>query len=188
MLSRTVQSLCVALVLFSINVVATAAPLSLSKTPLYLGGGVEPNIMFILDDSGSMVFEVTPDDLAFPGSSYAAMVFPSPDGIYGTGTPYPSYSKTLLQVATVDSNNAYNATTRSPQFNSTYYDPSVTYRPWVKEDGSLYPNADPDCALHNPENTGSCPAPSWWSAGDVNNVARNLTTNNGRYNNNLLLA
>jgi type IV pilus assembly protein PilY1 len=178
MLSRTLQSLCVALALFSINAVATAAPLSLSKTPLYLGGGVEPNIMFILDDSGSMVFEVTPDDLAFPGSSYAALLFPSPDSVYGSGTPYPSYSKTLLEVATVDDNDAYNATTRSPQFNSTYYDPSVTYRPWVKEDGTLYPDANPSCAWHNPENTGSCPS------GDVNSVARDLTTSNDNYNNN----
>ncbi|WP_438971916.1 pilus assembly protein, partial [Methylophaga sp.] len=178
MISRTALKFYVALALFSIHTFANTAPLSLSKTPLYLGGGVEPNIMFILDDSGSMVFEVTPDDLAFPGSSYSAMLFPSPDSVYGSGTPYPSYSKSLLQVVTVDDNNAYNATSRSPQFNSTYYDPSVTYRPWVKEDKSLYPDADPDCAWHNPENTGSCPY------GDVNSVARDLTTSNDRYNSN----
>ena len=41
---------------------AGAASLTISQVPLYLGGTVEPNIMFILDDSGSMAWSYMPDD------------------------------------------------------------------------------------------------------------------------------
>ncbi len=40
---------------------AYAAPLDIAQVPLYLGGTVEPNIMFILDDSGSMGWDYMPD-------------------------------------------------------------------------------------------------------------------------------
>lgn len=42
---------------------AYAAPLDIAQVPLYLGGTVEPNIMFILDDSGSMNWEYMPDSI-----------------------------------------------------------------------------------------------------------------------------
>ena len=35
----------------------------LSNTPLFLGGNISPNVMFTLDDSGSMHFEIMPEDL-----------------------------------------------------------------------------------------------------------------------------
>ncbi|MCP5124283.1 MAG: pilus assembly protein PilY [Gammaproteobacteria bacterium] len=148
---------------------------TVSQLPLFMAlDSVDPNIMFIIDDSGSMFFEVTPETLAFPGLSYAGFVFPRADNVYGPS----DYLDNFIQTATVDSNVAYTATTRSPQFNKSYYNPSKTYKPWIKYDGSSYPNASPTCAYHNPENTGSCPS------GSVNSVARNLTVNNARYNNN----
>ncbi|MBT0964000.1 pilus assembly protein [Denitromonas iodatirespirans] len=42
---------------------ANAAPLAISQIPLYLGGTVEPNIVFILDDSGSMYWSFMPDEI-----------------------------------------------------------------------------------------------------------------------------
>lgn len=35
----------------------------LSNTPLFLGGNISPNVMFTLDDSGSMQFEIMPENL-----------------------------------------------------------------------------------------------------------------------------
>ena len=152
-----------------------AANLDLSNTPLYLGGNVAPNIMFILDDSGSMMLEVTPDDLALNDTStYGGFVFPRADNVYGSD----DYADNFIQTTDPRTDQPYAAMTRSSQFNASYYNPAVTYTPWVRFDGSAYPNANPSCAYHNPERTGSCPND------DVNSRARDLTVTNDRYNNN----
>ncbi|WLD58860.1 PilC/PilY family type IV pilus protein [Salinispirillum sp. LH 10-3-1] len=121
----------------------SAAPINIANTPLFLTSNVDPNIMFIIDDSGSMRFELMPDDIIY---STARFIFPRADNVYGTG----AYNN---RVPTVDANDPYNAFSRSSQTNTVYYDPSITYTPWVKHDGSLYPNAAASCALHNPKNT-----------------------------------
>ncbi|EMR14306.1 type IV fimbrial biogenesis protein PilY1 [Methylophaga lonarensis MPL] len=158
-----------------------SSELDLAQVPLYLTSGVDPNIMFIIDDSGSMFFEVTPDSVAFPesASSYAAYVYPRANNVYGPS----DYSHTLLRVAEVTDTDPYAAMTRTHTINTNYYDPSKTYTPWIRADGSLYPNATPACAWHNPENTGTCPSGSG-TDGAVNNLARDLTRNNGRWNSN----
>lgn len=147
---------------------AASGAADIAPSPLFLSSPVEPNVMFTLDDSGSMQFEIMPDDYVFMGSSngLVSFVFPRANGVYG-GSDYGN------QVATVDTNVAYTALTRSPQVNTIYYTPSITYTPWVKADGTLYPPADPSCALHNPERPGSGAA-----------YCRNLTTTNARYNSN----
>lgn len=137
--------------------------LTIPDTPLQANVTTDPNIMMILDDSGSMQFEIMPDDYT-PGSTY--YVFPRADGIYGGGD-YNNY------VSTVDSNNAFNALTRSPQVNTIYYNPSITYTPWANQDGSLFPPASITCALHNPMRSGTGSA-----------YCRDLTSNNSRYNSN----
>ncbi|MCZ4306610.1 PilC/PilY family type IV pilus protein [Zoogloeaceae bacterium G21618-S1] len=42
---------------------ALSASLAISQVPLYLGGTVEPNILFVLDDSGSMDWSFMPDGI-----------------------------------------------------------------------------------------------------------------------------
>lgn len=146
---------------------AASGAADIAPSPLFLSSPVEPNVVFTLDDSGSMHFEIMPDDYVFSsGSNRTPYVFPRANGVYG-GSDYAN------QVATVDSNVAYTALTRSPQVNTIYYNPSITYMPWVKADGTLYPPADPSCALHNPERPGSGAA-----------YCRDLTTTNTRYNSN----
>lgn len=61
-LHAALRSLFVAATLFS-AIQAQATNLSLSPVPLYIGGTVEPNIMFTLDDSGSMYWSWMPDDI-----------------------------------------------------------------------------------------------------------------------------
>lgn len=142
-------------------------PLDISQVPLFLGGQVDPNIMFILDDSGSMHFEIMPDDYTMGETRY---VFPRADAVYGS-SDYSNY------VATVDNNNAFAALTRSPHVNTVYYDPGITYLPWIKWDKTEYPNANPACALHNPERSGTTAA-----------YCRNLTEANSNYNSNRWLS
>jgi len=129
--------------------------IAIAKSPLFLTSSVDPNILFILDDSGSMHWEIMPDE-HIVGTAY---LYERIDYLYGP-RGYVNRAPTFEE-------NAYNAFTRSKVGNALYYDPSITYRPWPKSDGSLMPNADPKNALHNPmrEDLGG----------------RDLTTNNSRY-------
>lgn len=138
-----------------------------AQSPLFLTQKTEPNVMFLLDDSGSMQFELMPDSTSY-NLGTIAYVYPRANGIYSS-FDYSNY------VATVDLASAYGARSRSPQVNSLYYDPSITYFPWVKSDGSRYPDANVACAPHSPITSGS-----------INSLlnCRNLTTYNLNLNGN----
>jgi type IV pilus assembly protein PilY1 len=93
------------------------APLSSASVDV-----VKPNMMFILDDSGSMDSAYSPDVAGnFPG--------PSTDrrGNYNAGS--------------------YGA--RSSHCNGMYYNPAITYSPPVNADGSSFPNASFTAAWTN---------------------------------------
>ncbi|WP_373096329.1 pilus assembly protein [Zhongshania sp.] len=134
-----------------------------AQVPLFLTQSINPNIMYILDDSGSMMRELMPDSLRLGGTDY---IYPRANGVYGSDDKH-NY------VPTVDDNSPYNARSRSAYINKVYYDPSTTYQVWKKADGSSFPPANPSCALHNPMNTtllfdqAKC---------------RNLTVSNSNYN------
>src|SRR5690606_19069544 len=44
---------------------------------------------------------------------------------------------------------------RSAHYNGQFYDPMVTYHPWINADGSFYPDADPGSAVSDPAVPGS---------------------------------
>ena len=127
----------------SAQIASRPAQAAIADVPLYLTSPVEPNIMFVIDDSGSMHFELMPDGLILKDARY---VFPRASEVYGT-------SDYTNRAPTVDNNAPYNALSRSPQVNTLYYNPSITYTPWIKHDNTLYPNAVPASAYHNPEKT-----------------------------------
>ncbi|MFA7605487.1 MAG: PilC/PilY family type IV pilus protein [Rhodocyclaceae bacterium] len=77
------------------------AGVEIDQTPLTVGKPLEPNIWFILDDSGSMGYTYMPDGL-------------STNGI----------------------------TRRFHMRNTIYYNPAITYTPWVNADGTYMPNAN----------------------------------------------
>ena len=149
---------------------------TIPKIPLQSSNPVAPNILFILDDSGSMHGEIMPDELIFnpricspwgcDTRTNIGLVYPRADGVYG-GADY------INAVADVASGSGYGAMVRSPQINKIYYNPAVTYLPWAQQNGQLYPAASLTCALHNPERSGT---------GDA--YCRNLTVDNGNYNGN----
>jgi type IV pilus assembly protein PilY1 len=149
--------------------------------------------MFVLDDSGSMMFEIMPDDYVFWGvgasasgsitisrvngynggycysgncdwygvnTGYVLWTFPRVSEVYGD----EEYAAWYSSVATVQGLNlsdtswpAFAALTRSSQANTIFYDPSITYVPWVDSQGNSFPNASTTCALHNPRKaSGGC--------------------------------
>ncbi len=131
---------------------ASATPLSLTQVPLFLGSSVEANIVFTLDDSGSMHWEYMANDSL--GSYYS---YPRVASVYGAGD-YTNY------VAEFSSTIPWSVRSRSSAVNKVYYNPEVTYVPWSTDSGGSFGNASPSCALHNPQNPGlGC---------------RNLTSNN----------
>lgn len=131
-----------------------AAPGTLASAPLYLTTAVEPNIMFLLDDSGSMEWEFLAqganDGIPSIGNLNRYYALPSVnngiDQNYPPDFPYTVPSVTLLA-------DAWRA--RSFSFNALYYNPSITYEPWdgVNATGAaLYTNATPTAARVNPNN------------------------------------
>lgn len=114
-----------------------AADLNISQSPLFVATNVEPNIMFTLDDSGSMQWEIMPDPV------FAAYLFPQADNPYGGNT----YGRDIPWFG--DTYNI-NLRVRSPQINGVFYNPQIDYQPWSRPDGTLYPDADVNAALRNP--------------------------------------
>lgn len=101
--------------------VSTASAFEPAQAPLILGGQVEPNVMFILDDSGSMRWGYMPDALR--------------DNFALTGCYYVN---SYAGVSTVACDEASNRFLMSSEFNRVYYDPNTTYSPPLKENGTRY--------------------------------------------------
>ena len=121
--------------------------ITLSQEPLFLTSGAEANIMFVLDDSGSMRFEVMPESYRI---SDAVNVFPS-NGVTNFNARVAAPAS-----LTIDGVSAVNGKLLRSKNNAVYYDPSKLYTPWVSIDGiTLMPNANPKCALHNPMVSGT---------------------------------
>lgn len=118
-----------------------SAPGPLSQLPLFLAKPVQPNIFFMLDDSGSMDWEVMRRN---DGGGSGDLDF----------TPNDTTENLELCAG----------------YNALAYDPSATYTPWFGEDrnGALFTDSIPSSARVNPytagSSTGSCD-----SSGDVNN-------------------
>lgn len=122
---------------------AVSAPFNIAPVPLYLGGTLEPNILFVLDDSGSMQWEAMPDEI----QSSTSYLFPMPNNLYGGST----YDK---RIPSFEDTNGYNLRLRSSHTNKTFYNPAIIYSPWVESDGTPMPNANATAAYFNPMITG----------------------------------
>lgn len=138
------------------------AAVALPEVPLQTSATVAPNIVFIIDDSGSMQGEILPDESIDrvtrnpSGGAISATVigrvYPRIAALYGStweGNAVGEYANIVADPA-----NVYGRLVRTARFNPQYYNPSVTYRPWAKADGSSFPNASITCAYWNPMDTG----------------------------------
>jgi len=112
-------------------------PLTRSNSSIY------PNLMFTLDDSGSMEFECLPDSNCHV-----------PDVVAGAVAWYPAggYWDCCRSVATYDSRKLFARRIRSAGTNSLYYNPEMRYRPWLNADGSRFPEYSETAAPLDPQN------------------------------------
>jgi type IV pilus assembly protein PilY1 len=100
--------------------------------------GVRPNVMFILDDSGSMAWDFSPDYLedSQPSGttpSTTASCFDTGDtGHGGNNSDDGAGSITGRPDACIPGDPPY----MSPDLNKQYYNPGIWYRPGVNSDGS----------------------------------------------------
>ena len=107
-----------------------AAPGTLSQDPLFIGTSVQPNILFVMDDSGSMDWEI----LKSSGALVAHPNTRNRDNLDFT----PDTSTEDFELCA--------------GYNVMAYDPSRTYTPWVglDEDDVAYSNRTLATALNNP--------------------------------------
>ncbi len=138
-----------------LNASVAEAAITIPSVPLQAINSAEPNIMMILDDSGSMQWDYMPEDIngVINPINY---IYPTTTAIYG-GAIYGN--------ATVDtdSTNRWVRILRSAAHNKLYYDPTIRYIPWSNADGTLWgpPNQPlanvptPTIAFHNPANIGA---------------------------------
>lgn len=120
-------SLVAALLLPALHAQA-ADPIALPSAPLYLAGGVAPNLVVTLDDSGSMAWGYVPDSMG----RYAKVEAECKSG----------GAKDFSIFYTHDSNTETNHKTYryflSGDHNAQYYNPKTTYLPPLKSDGTPY--------------------------------------------------
>ena len=143
------------------SIASTLQPISdISQTPLELTPTVDPNVMVLFDDSGSMDFEIMTVDAISSGLFFA----PHPDGsgfgsidaslqithrpgcqliaaafggyAYGTAAPTNHYVDSSGNNCYVAAANAWRF--RSAAYNRLYFDPMQDYEPWAgfRSDGS----------------------------------------------------
>jgi type IV pilus assembly protein PilY1 len=156
-----------------LGVSTSAADLSFSNAPLFLESGVQPNIYFIIDDSGSMNWEVI-----FSKGAQDYFGYP------GNGERYPDFTNAYADYNTVGENNQADGVLRLDVvfvpdvddvdeqdwtdtnhdypdritevrdsillacrgINTLHYDPSKVYTPWEGDDenGNAFTNQSPN--------------------------------------------
>ncbi|MBX9870826.1 MAG: hypothetical protein K2X75_02415 [Burkholderiaceae bacterium] len=115
------------------------------------GGGVKPNIVLTMDDSGSMMFQHMPETTIFVGSFSVA----SPVGGNSVRMD-PGDDATLAAffIGTVaaqpGTSNYRQKLMRSPDTNTIYYNPEVRYRPWPTATGGRMANSPVTAAFRDP--------------------------------------
>ncbi|MBX2881975.1 MAG: hypothetical protein KTR32_18650 [Granulosicoccus sp.] len=124
-----------ALALSTATFQSALANVNLASAPVFLKESVDPNLMFVFDDSGSMAREYMPDSI-------------SGDRVLVADDDGP------LRFRDGDGNIRNMRADRvwyfSNRVNTVYYDPTITYRPPYKPDGTgRHPNANFNSAWRN---------------------------------------
>ncbi len=160
--------------------VSSAATLNLADVPLALAFPVEPNVVFVIDDSGSMDWEVLTQDFSHdgrytstqpngtspPGSGEVKHRDSNDDGVpdcgFGADGGQTAYGYVYgVEFATnTDTDDARDCNTaddeewrfRTSAFNTLYFDPERSYVPWAGVDaaGAPYQDMDVRAAKDNP--------------------------------------
>ncbi|MES1925398.1 PilC/PilY family type IV pilus protein [Salinisphaera sp. T31B1] len=143
-----------------------AKDLNLSNRPLFSGGNVKPNIMVALDNSGSMDFETLfPTDSgllywndstrsAWQSGTYVqsspvgyAYLFPNGyNGCNADGSGCSARDRRIYSNYSAVPPIPSLGFARSPEFNVAYFNPAVSYDPWVG-----YADANATSAYYDPK-------------------------------------
>jgi len=162
---KTIVQRCLACIIALLAFVSPAsfgAVPAVSQTPLFLTASVKHNLMFVIDDSGSMdsSMELPTSDGMYSEpynyqcyynsayhtcttSMYYGYVFPAPhdypydgDHLYWWYTPAPTPKYAFV---------------RSAAYNKMYYDPTQTYTPWPSRPGHTFGDSTASAAPRDPE-------------------------------------
>ncbi len=136
----------------------------LADEPIAFMPSAPPNIVLSVDDSTSMLSDFLPDyvigafcrdgngsmtqSCGFVGSPTSPQyIFSAGNTLGGAAIPYPRYADGVPPNATAYANStipnwsgAWPAPVHSNAMNRLYYDPSITYSPPLKYDGTPYPS------------------------------------------------
>ena len=159
------------IVLTSLSYASPLQPIpDIANTPLELTPTVAANVMILVDDTGSMDFEVITADALSSGLFFG----PDSDGSnFGSSDPtlqikhragcelktaaFGGYAYGIGISTNQYQDDCYVADAKSwrfrcPTFNKLYYDPSVEYKPWFgfRDDGAVFGNVTPTAAPINP--------------------------------------
>lgn len=133
--NRWVVAIVACLPIFAVP--ATSQALNLAQSPLFLQNSVQPNIFFMIDDSGSMAWEAVynPGTNCDSANGVGTLDF-TPD-TSGSLSGCPSGSPTNYTIARIE------RLRLCVGFNTLAYDPNTTYTPWRGKDSALvdYKNA-----------------------------------------------
>ena len=150
-IARTFQAAFAAvLVLHPLTVFAAAITPTLAEVPIQGINPVKPNVMFTLDDSGSMTWDYSPDWVVWNEAS------PKPLYCRDGRQCGLSSGSTAINVGSTPYNASYTPYTqidpplRSSDFNQIYYDPAEIYYPGVKSDGTPLPCEGSNTACSGP--------------------------------------
>ena len=139
------------LLLLGINASSQGVP---AQSPLLSrsGGGVSPNLVLDMDDSGSMGYQHLPESrftvagksIAIAGN-YSLLMHP-------LDTKSSTNYKGIWPADTTATGAAllYQQQVRSPDVNSLYYNPETTFLPWANVDGTRFPVAVPEAVAFDP--------------------------------------
>lgn len=113
---------------------SVAAPLDIADEPLFLGTQVDPNILIVIDDSGSMDLVQT--------MSNAAQTLDAREPFSKVIDENDEVVRELEELMDYTPDTAIEAFRLCPGFNVMAYDPTKTYTPWAGEDSSqnAYPS------------------------------------------------
>ncbi len=152
--------------LMAMSTSVQAAEMALASSPLFLGTQIDPNIFFMLDDSGSMDWEILTVDYEYysdywsSGSTAGTInsgyfrAYSSSGSSSCTGTRNYAY----LYSRTLNTDNVYNSCSyveleeqtqaavrdwrvRSSAMNIMYYNPAATYSPWSGFSDAVFTSA-----------------------------------------------
>ena len=131
-------------------VVSSAAPGTLSDSPMFLTNPVEPNILFMVDDSGSMDWGLMTSENSGIMDLGCSYYYTHPATDNEDYWMVPTEAGLISQGIAAPYGGVWRAW--SVGYNKLYYDPTVTYTPWPGESasGALYTNANPAAAPIDP--------------------------------------